>query len=108
VELIKTAVVAYNNQANAGCGCFKMYDNKSVEIKRMFVEPNSRGKGISKLILNELLDWAKEIGYTRAVLETGLNQPESIGLYQKSGFKKIENYGPYVNNSNSLCFERIL
>jgi putative acetyltransferase len=108
VESIDTALIAYEFDNPVGCGCFKTYNQDSVEIKRMFVKPIARGKGISKLILNELLNWATELGYKKAILETGLNQPEAIGLYEKAGFKKIENFGPYLNMSNSICFEKIL
>jgi len=108
IEHIDTALIAYNDQQPIGCGCFKLYNQDSVEIKRMFVKPIARGKGISKLILNELLNWAKELGNSKALLETGLNQPEAIGLYEKSGFIRIENFGPYLNMPNSVCFERML
>jgi GNAT superfamily N-acetyltransferase len=84
-------IIVYENGLAVGCGRFKVYDNDSVEIKRMFVKSDFRGKGISKLILNELEKWATELGFTRAILETGIKQPEAIGLYNKAGFIRIEN-----------------
>lgn len=54
VENIETVVIAYLNNFTAGCGCFRCYDENTIEIKRMFVKPEFRRKGISKLILKEL------------------------------------------------------
>jgi GNAT superfamily N-acetyltransferase len=108
VDTIQTVIIAYINDVPIGCGCFKPFDDSTVEIKRMFVEPAYRGKGISKLILNELEKWAKELSYSRSVLETGIKLPEAIGLYEKSGYVRINNYRQYKDLPNSLCFEKIL
>lgn len=108
LDLIETVVVAYDGQEPVGCGCFKTYDAQSVEVKRMFVHPDHRGRRISKLILSELENWAKELGYEKAVLETGSKQHEAIGLYSNVGYQPIENYGPYKDMPNSRCFEKIL
>jgi putative acetyltransferase len=108
IESIDTSVIAYEFDNPVACGCFKIYSSDSVEIKRMYVNPTARGRGISKMILNELLKWAREIGFKKAILETGSNQPEAIGLYTKEGFIKIENFAPYQNMPNSICFEKIL
>ena len=108
IESLNTVVVAYENKEAVGCGCFKQYNSDSVEIKRMFVKPEHRGKGISKKILTELEKWAFETGYSSAVLETGTKQIEAIGLYSKSGYQRIENYGQYQNMSASICFKKDL
>lgn len=106
IDLIDTVIVAFDGEKPVGCGCFKKYNNKTVEIKRIFVTPDYRGRKISRLILEELEKWAKELGYSKALLETGSKQSEAIGLYTKSGYAKIENYGQYKNFPNSLCFEK--
>lgn len=108
VDLIETVVVAYEGRQSVGCGCFKKFSNDTVEIKRMFVKLDYRGKGISKLVLNELEKWALELGYENAVLETGMKQFEAIGLYSKCGYVKIENYGQYIGNNNSICMGKSL
>jgi len=108
VDSIQTVIITHINDVPVGCGCFKQFDDNTVEIKRMFVETAYRGKGISKLILNELEKWAKELGYSRSILETGIKLPEAIGLYEKSGYTRIINYGQYKDLPNSLCFEKIL
>ena len=108
IEYIETVVVAYFNNEPAGCGCFKKYDDSTIEIKRMFVKPEFRGKGISKLILNELENWGKQLGYSQTILETGVKQHEAIGLYTKYGYAKIDNYGQYVYMRNSVCMQKNL
>lgn len=108
VDSIQTVIIAYANAMHVGCGCFKQFDDNIVEIKRMFVEKAYRGKGISKLILNELEKWAMELGYSKSILETGVKLPEAIGLYEKSGYTRINNYGQYKDLPNSICFEKIL
>jgi putative acetyltransferase len=108
IEHIETVVIAYDERKAVGCGCFKRYESSDVEIKRMFVKPSHRGNGISKLILGELEEWALELGNRKAVLETGKGQPEAIGLYRSCGYYQIENYGPYKNMTQSICFEKKL
>jgi putative acetyltransferase len=106
IENNNTVVVVYNNEIPAGCGCFKKIDDDIVEIKRMFVKDDQRGKGISKMIMQELEAWSKELHFTRMILETGFKQPEAIGLYKKCGYQQIENYGPYIGMTGSLCMEK--
>ena len=108
IEAIDTVVVAYLNNIPAGCGCFKIYDSDTIEIKRMFVKSEIRGKGISKLILKELENWGIEKGFSNAILETGIKQMEAIGLYVHSGYHKIENFGPYAGMPDSICMKKLL
>jgi putative acetyltransferase len=106
IDKIKNAVVCYADDLPVGCGAFKEYDTITVEIKRMFVEPGFRGKGIAGSILKELELWAAEINYSTAVLETGKRQPEAIALYQKAGYTIIPNFGQYENIENSVCMKK--
>jgi putative acetyltransferase len=96
-------VIALIDSNSVGCGCFRIYDKYTVEIKRMFVAIEFRGRGISKMILQELESWAIEIGFEQAILETGIEQPEAIGLYTKSGYVKTGNYGDYAGLETSFC-----
>ena len=105
---LDTVVTAYVDQIPVGCGAFKPYDAATVEIKRMFVRPEYRGQGIAGRILAELEAWARELGYTAAILETGRKQAEAIGLYTKRGYRPIENYGQYRGMSNSVCLRQEL
>jgi GNAT superfamily N-acetyltransferase len=105
VELIEAVVLAYVGPDPIACGGYKKYDNDSVEIKRMYVKPEYRGRGIASKVLLELENWANEIGYSVAILETGSKQQEAISLYRKEGYEQIENYGQYEELPYSVCFK---
>lgn len=106
IEMINHAMVAYQDGKPAGCGAFKPFSDEAVEIKRMYVTPEQRGKGIASVVLAGLETWAREIGMKRCVLETGMKQPEAIALYTKNGYVRIPNFGPYAGVENSVCFEK--
>ncbi|MFD1257038.1 GNAT family N-acetyltransferase [Mucilaginibacter terrae] len=108
IEAIDTVVIAYVNNTPAACGCFKPFDDHAVEIKRMFVQPQFRGKGLSKQVLQALENWARESGFTYTVLETGKKQVEALSLYPKAGYLEIPLYEPYVNLPDSVCFRKKL
>jgi putative acetyltransferase len=102
-------VLGYEAHKPVACGCFRpMHEEGVVEIKRMFTMHPYRGNGLAKKILLELERWAKENGFKTARLETGINQPEAIAVYKKSGYSLIDNYGPYVDNPNSVCMQKSL
>jgi GNAT superfamily N-acetyltransferase len=108
ISMIKFAIVVYEDTVPIGCGAIKVFDDERMEVKRMYVTPEHRGKGIAGRVLKALELWAMELGYKRCVLETGINQPEALALYHKSGFSRIANYGQYVNVQSSFCFEKVL
>lgn len=89
--ILNNVIVCYQNDIAIGCGAFREIDAKTLEIKRMFVNPDYRGKGIASKILSELELWTSELNYFQIILETGINQPEAISLYKKSGYKITEN-----------------
>ena len=105
---LHTVVVAYENEQAVACGCFKIFDEKTVEIKRMFVEDSQRGKGIASAMLANLETWARELGYEKSVLETGKGQPNAIKLYQKYGYQITENYNDSDDLNISVCLAKIL
>ena len=106
IDQIKFAVVAYENNQPVGCGAIKEYDPDTMEIKRMYTSPASRGKGIATKVLTELERWAAERAFKKCLLETGKKQPEAIALYQKNGYHLVPNYGQYAGIENSVCFEK--
>lgn len=108
IDSIKNVIVAYENHRSIGCGAFKKFDDDNVEIKRMFVRAEDRGKGVAAEILKELEKWAGELDFQSAVLETGKRQPEAIRLYEKSGYQLIPNYGQYEGVENSVCMRKAL
>ena len=103
-------VIAFDGENAVGCGAFKPLakPGKAVEIKRMYVDSEMRGRAIGVLILENLETWAIEEGYQLSRLETGNNQPEAIRLYEKVGYYWIENYEPYIGVESSICFEKKL
>jgi putative acetyltransferase len=108
IDLIKYVIVAYEAETSVGCGAIKADDAGTMEVKRMYVLPEKRGKGVAAAILKELENWAAALNYKKCVLETGRKQPEAIALYQKSNYQIIPSYGQYQNVENSVCFEKIL
>ncbi|MCX6147719.1 MAG: GNAT family N-acetyltransferase [Candidatus Kapabacteria bacterium] len=108
IDSIKYVVIAYHNQVPVGCGAIKVYEKNVMEVKRMYVPIEKRGNGIASIVLKELENWAKELGFQKCILETGIKQPEAIGLYKKNNYNIIPNYGQYANVESSVCFEKIL
>ena len=106
IDKIKYVVVAYEDSLAVGCGALKEFSPDAVEVKRMYVSPYRRNRGMATAVLSRLEQWAKELGYSRCILETGKKQPEAIGLYYKNGYKPIPNYGQYVGIGNSICFAK--
>lgn len=101
-------VVAYDQFTPIACGAFRPVDETTIEIKRMFTLPNYRNQGIGKKVLMELEHWAKREGFTVSILETGVNQPEAIAAYEKSGYTRIPNFPPYVDVKESICMRKYL
>jgi GNAT superfamily N-acetyltransferase len=104
-------LVAWLEEEAVGCGAWRPFapnEPKVVEIKRMFVEPVARGRGISRSILSELEECARNDGYAVVRLETGLRQPAALQLYQTSGYRRIDRYGRYRNDPLSVCYEKAL
>lgn len=108
IDLLKNCVVLYQNGVPVGCGAIKRFDNKSYEIKRMFVHPDARGQGYAQKLVITLENWAKECGANRTLLETGKRMPAAVSLYLKMGYKISENYGQYIGVDNSLCLVKKL
>ena len=102
-------IVAYSNDEPVGCGCYRpMPQEKTIEIKRMYVTPSSRGRGVARQVLAELERWARDEGFRHARLETGSNQPEAIALYRRAMYTQIPNYPPYTHMPDSVCMEKSL
>jgi GNAT superfamily N-acetyltransferase len=90
----------------AGCGGIKMFDTDYGEVKRMFVRPQFRGKGLGKAMLDRLAEYARSKGATVLRLETGIYEVEAIGLYDGYGFRRRAPFGQYVADPNSVYFEK--
>ena len=104
IDTIKNVIVVYQNGKPTGCGAIKNYDPNTMEVKRMFTLPESRGSGIASKVLHELEKWTSELSFENCILETGIKQHAAIALYKKKGYSIIPNYGQYQGVSNSICF----
>jgi putative acetyltransferase len=91
-----------------GCGALRSLDATTVEIKRMFLRPSARGRGLGRRLLAALEEEAARRGATRVVLETGVEQHEAIALYERAGYRSIPCFGAYARSPISLCYERVL
>lgn len=105
---IRNVIVCYTDGEPVGCGAFKEYEPTRVEIKRMYVKPACRGKGIAFGILKELELWAAELNYSATILETGTYNSEAIRLYEKAGYTIIENFGQYAGVEASVCMTKAI
>lgn len=101
-----TFVVARAEGQAIGCGALRKLDDTTAEVKRMYVEPEVRGQGVAKEILDHLEAAGRDFGVHRLVLETGIYQAEAIGLYRRAGFRPIRCWGEYVGTLTSVCLEK--
>jgi len=90
----------------AGCGGIKMFGTDYGEVKRMFVRPEFRGKGLGKAMLRHLADYARSNDASLLRLETGIYEVEAIGLYESFGFRRRAPFGEYVEDPMSVYFEK--
>ena len=103
-----TFVLARADGVAVGCGAMRLLDGETGELKRMYVEPQQRGRGVGKAIVEQLEAAAVTLGARRLVLETGIHQTEAIALYRRVGFSEIDCFGEYASSPTSLCFEKKL
>jgi putative acetyltransferase len=105
-----TFIIATLDGETVGCGAFRVMgdDGNYAEIKRMFVKPTCRGKGVGYQILRKLESLAKERGLTLARLETGISQPEALKLYEQMGYIRRTPFGEYPDDPLSMCYEKKL
>lgn len=108
IDSLQHVVVLYEGTEAIGCGAIKEYDTGTAEVKRMFVAPTYRNKGYASAILKELENMARQLGYTKCILETGVKQPEAISLYRKNAYAIMPNYGQYEGVTDSICFCKTL
>jgi putative acetyltransferase len=105
-ERVVFFVTHYDGQL-AGCGGIKMFDEYG-EVKRMFVRPEYRGKGLGKAMLDRLTEYARSKGAGILRLETGIYEVEAIGLYDRFGFERRGPFGQYREDPLTVYFEKII
>lgn len=91
-----------------GCGGLRRIDDTTAEIKRMYVAPSGRRRGIARRLLAELERTALGFGYHVLRLETGIYQDEAMGFYQSCGYQRIPAFGHYIGSAISVCYEKLL
>lgn len=101
-------LIAWRSGKGVGCGALRRFTEGVGEIKRMYVVPPHRGHGVARHLLAELEATARSLGYSSVCLETGIAQPEAIGLYESAGYTRIPNYGPYADDPVSVCYAKEL
>ncbi|GIJ33278.1 Acetyltransferase (GNAT) family protein [Micromonospora sediminimaris] len=91
-----------------GCGGLRFLAAGSAEIKRMYVSPPARGTGVATAILRALEQAARDAGVRTLLLETGTAQPDAMRFYEREGYRRIDNFGPYQGEPLSVCYARDL
>ncbi|MGF1429323.1 GNAT family N-acetyltransferase [Kitasatospora sp. LaBMicrA B282] len=110
-----TFVVGYLDGAPVACGGWRAKDagqsflrDGDAELKRMFVVPSARGRGLARTMLRHLEELAAAAGRRRVVLETGTEQPEAVALYESEGYRPITKFGIYRDAPECICLGKDL
>lgn len=106
-ELAHALVLSLNGKPVA-CGGLKPHGADALELKRVYVSGDYRGRGLAKLVVRELEAQARLSGASRLLLETGMGQPEAIGLYEQLGYERVPAFAPYGDSPNSICMQKVL
>lgn len=85
-------LVAEEDGDIAGCVALRELENGACEMKRMFVSSEFHGRGVGQELARAIIERAKELGYSKMMLDTGPAQREAQGLYRRLGFKDAEPY----------------
>ena len=101
-------VIGYLDTTPVAMGGVRRIDDEAVEIKRMYVVPDQRGRGLSRVVLAHLESLARQLGATRVLLETGSLQPEAMRLYETSGYVRVEGFGHYRCEPESVSYGKNL
>ena len=101
--------IVYHEGTPVGCGALRLIDSESAELKRMYIAPVMRGKGLGRHLVAALEAEARALGVRRLVLETGVRQAAALALYRATGFQPIPLYGEYcLSPDTSVCLGKEL
>lgn len=107
-ENMACRIVAYDGERPVACGCWKPIDEKAAEVKRIYVLPEYRRRGLASRIIDRLEGEIAAAGYTTAILETARTTEDSRELYLSLGYELIDYYGSPAGAENCLCFRKSL
>lgn len=108
LENIHDVILFYDDDKPFACASFKYYEEGVAEMKRVFIRKEYRGQGFAVELVRTLEATAREKGFQKMILETGKPLFAAIKLYQKMGYRIIENYGQYKNMALSICMSKDL
>lgn len=91
-----------------GTGSLSAAGDGVFEVRRLFVRPDFRGRGVGDLLVLELLAQAEELQAPAVVAQTGPLQPHAVGLFVRNGFARIEPFGVYREQADAICLARTL
>ena len=105
---IDHVIIVYDGKTAIACAGLKHYSEADAEIKRVWVEPEYRGKHIAQDMMKQLEDKARNEGYKRLILQTRELMTDAVGLYEKMGYTRIDNYPPYDTMAGAVCYAKEL
>ena len=89
-----------------GIGGVEIQSDGFAELKRFYVDPTHRGRGVADAVIGALVDHARAEGATTVRLETGDKQHAAMRFYARHGFEVVGRFGPYVDSATSICMAR--
>ena len=101
-------VIAREADAAVGCAALRPMTAEITEVKRMYVRPKARRKGVARELMSTLEQIARDTGFREIWLETGLPQVAAIELYEQLGYTTIVPYGEYKDEPDSVCYAKVL
>lgn len=101
-------LIAWLDDQPVGCGALRRLGDDQGEIKRMYVVPRARRRGVARALLEALEAEARSLGIEALILETGERQPEAIALYRSAGFERCPCWGDYLESPLAVCFAKPL
>ncbi|MDT0277241.1 GNAT family N-acetyltransferase [Blastococcus goldschmidtiae] len=101
-------LVAEVDGVPAGCGAWRVLPSGAVEIKRVYVEPPFRRRGLARRLMAALEDSVSRAGHRSVVLNTGQEQPEALALYDRLGYRPVRGYGVYACAPDAVFLGREL
>ena len=105
---ITYVLVVYDGDYAVGCAGLKVYSDEAVEIKRVWVEPEYRGRHIASRMMDLLELKSSELGFRKSILQTRPIMQDAVRLYESRGYTIIDNYPPYDKLDGAICMAKDL